>query len=201
MLKSNYKGAVRNLIDEFNKMPGIGVRTAERLAFYVLKSPFSQVKALSAALLRVKEAVRFCKICNNLSEGDVCDICGDDSRDKSVICVVEDPKDVNAVEKTHGYKGLYHVLLGTLSPLDGIGPSDLKINELVERLKKNRVKEVIIATNFNTEGEATAVYLSGILRPLKIKVSRVAYGIPVGSNIEYTDQATMVKALEGRKEI
>jgi len=200
-MKTSYKGPLKALIDEFNKMPGIGPRTAERLAFYILKTSAENGKALLAAITRVKETVRFCALCNNLSETETCEICNDPSRDRSIICVVEEPKEVIAIEKTGAFNGVYHVLLGTLSPLDGIGPADLKIEELIGRIKKGGVKEIIVATSFDTEGETTALYLARLLKPRGVKVSRVAYGIPVGSSIEYADQATVAKALDGRRDI
>ena len=189
------------LIEEFAKMPGIGPKSAQRLAFHVLRSSSNDALALSKAIGKVKESVRFCKICNNLSDEEMCDICNSKARDRSLLCVVEEPNDVAAIERAREYNGIYHVLLGSLSPLDGIGPSDLKIKELLERVKTDKFKEIIIATDFNTEGEATALYLMKQLTPLGARLTRVAYGIPVGGDIEYADQATILRAFEGRREL
>lgn len=189
------------LIEHFKKFPGIGQRTAQRLAFFVLKSPASYVKELSEALIKVKEVVRFCRLCNNLSDEDVCSICSDSERDKSVICVVEEPGDVIAVEKTGKFNGVYHVLLGSLSPLDGIGPDELKIKELINRVKEKKPKEIIVATNPDTEGETTALYLAKALKPFNIKLTRIGYGIPIGAELEYADQATLLKAIDSRREL
>jgi len=192
---------MRELVEKIGRLPGIGPKTAQRLAFHLLKTPRAEAEALAKAILKVKDSVRFCRVCNNLSDGEMCAVCADPGRERSVICVVEEPKDVVAIEKTGSFRGLYHVLLGSLSPLDGIGPDDLKIGELIERVRKERPKEVIIATDFNTEGEATALYLARELKGSGAKVTRMAYGIPVGSNIEYADQATLSKAFEGRRQM
>ncbi|MBI5143510.1 MAG: recombination protein RecR [Candidatus Omnitrophica bacterium] len=197
---SGFPISMKELILEFAKMPGIGPKTAQRLAFYILRASKADAEALSKAILKVKASVRFCKVCNNLSDEEICDICKSASRDKSILCVVEEPNDIVTIEKAGNFNGIYHVLLGSLSPLDGIGPSDLKIKELLERVKKERFKEIIIATDFNTEGEATALYLSKILKNSGARLTRVAYGIPVGSDLEYADQATIIKAFEGRRE-
>ena len=191
------------LVDEFAKMPGIGPKTAERLAFYVLHSSKSDAETFSKAILKVKESVRFCKECYNLSEDELCEICKSPARDKSVLCVVEEPNDIITIERALDFDGLYHVLLGSLSPLDGIGPSELKVQELLERVKKGSFKEIVIATGFNTEGEATALYLLRALKGCgsKAKLTRIAYGIPVGSALEHADQATISKAFEGRLEL
>ena len=201
MNKLSYARSMQVLIKEFSKMPGIGTRTAERLAFYVLKLPQEDAERLSQSILKVKSAIRFCKICNNLSEDEICLICQDESRDRSIACVVEEPNDVSAIEKTGRFNGVYHVLLGRLSPLDGIGPEALKIQELVERVKKDKIKELIMATNSDTEGETTALYIAKLFKSHKVKVTRLAYGIPVGSDLKYADQATLMKAIEGRLEI
>jgi recombination protein RecR len=192
---------MKALIEEFAKMPGIGPKTAQRLAFYILRSPRNDAEALSRAIVKVKESVRFCGICNNLSDEEFCEICKSPSRDKTILCVLEEPNDIIAIEKAGNFNGVYHVLLGSLSPLDGIGPSDLKIKELLDRTKKERFREIIIATDFNTEGEATALYLLKVLRNSGAKLTRVAYGIPVGGDLEYADQATIIKAFEGRRDI
>jgi recombination protein RecR len=197
----SFPDSMRNLVERIGRLPGIGPKTAQRLAFYILRSSRQEADELAKAILKVKESVRFCKICNNLSDGETCKICADPSRDKSVICVVEEPKDVVAIEKAGAYAGVYHVLLGSLSPLDGIGPGDLKIRELLERVKGDKPKEIIVATDFNTEGEATALYLVKELKASGVKITRVAYGMPVGSNLEYADQATIFKAFEGRRQL
>ena len=201
MNKLSYARSIQALIKEFSRMPGIGTKTAERLAFYILKLSHEEAERLADSILKVKSTIRFCKVCNNLSEGDTCLICQDGSRDKSIICVAEEPNDVSAMEKAGKFNGVYHVLLGRLSPLDGIGPESLKIKELIERVKKDKIREVLIATNSDTEGETTALYIAKILRPCKVKMTRLAYGIPVGSDLKYADQATLMKAIEGRLEI
>lgn len=198
---SGFPVSMKMLIEEFAKMPGIGPKSAQRLAFYILRASRNDAEALARAIGKVKESVRFCRICNNLSDEEICDICNSKTRDRSTLCVVEEPNDIIAIERAKEYKGVYHVLLGSLSPLDGIGPSDLKIKELLDRVKKERFKEIIIATDFNTEGEATALYLMKQLKDSGAKLTRVAYGIPVGSDIEYADQATILKAFEGRREV
>ena len=198
---SGFPVSMKSLIEEFSRMPGIGPKSAQRLAFYILRSAKSDAEALAKAVIKVKESVKFCRVCNNLSDEDLCDICKSSSRDKSLLCVVEEPNDVSTIEKAGNFKGLYHVLLGSLSPLDGIGPSDLKIKELIERVKKDKFGEIVIATDFNTEGEATAMYLMKVLKNSGSKLTRVAYGIPVGGDLQYADQATIVKAFEGRREV
>lgn len=198
---SGFPVSMKLLIGEFSKMPGIGPKSAQRLAFHILRSSKSDAEALSRAIGKVKESVRFCKICNNLSDEEMCDICNSRARDRSVLCVVEEPNDVAAIERAREYNGIYHVLLGSLSPLDGIGPSDLKIKELLERARTDKFKEIIIATDFNTEGEATALYLMKQLKSSGARLTRVAYGIPSGGDIEYADQATILRAFEGRREV
>ena len=197
---SGFPVSMRLLIEELAKMPGIGPKSAQRLAFHILRSSKNDAEALARAVRNVKESVRFCKTCNNLSDEETCDICKSKFRDRSTLCVVEEPNDIIAIERAKEYKGIYHVLLGSLSPLDGIGPSDLKIKELLERVRQEKFKEIIIATDFNTEGEATALYLMKQLKNSGAKLTRVAYGIPVGSDIEYADQATILKAFEGRRD-
>ena len=189
---------MQELIECFKSMPGIGSKTAERMAFHVLKAPAEEMVKFASIIKKVKEDVRFCKICGNLSETEVCSICNDTRRDKTIVCVIEEPKDLILIEKSGRYRGVYHVLFGAIAPLDGIGPEELRIKELLERIKEDRVKEVILATNSNAEGETTALYLSRELQPLKVKISRIAYGIPVGGNLDYIDQATLIRALEGR---
>jgi len=188
------------LIEEFSKLPGIGKKTAQRLAFHVLRIKKEEAENLAQAIMDVKEKIRYCSLCFNITEKDPCKICADKKRDRSLICVVEESKDVLAVEKTGQYNGAYHVLGGVLSPLDNIGPEDLKIKELLNRLKQKGVKEVILATNPSTEGEATAIYLAKLIKPLGIKVTRIARGLPSGGALEYADVNTLANAIEGRVE-
>ena len=192
---------VARLIEEFYKLPGIGPKSAQRLAYYLLRMPASEAQALAAAILDVKEKVGFCSICQNVTEVDPCRICASERRDRSVICVVEEPLDILAIERTQAYRGLYHVLHGAISPIDGIGPEDLKIDELLDRLRSDVVREVILATNPNLEGEATAMYLARLLRPLSLKVTCLARGLPAGGDLEYADDVTLTRALEGRQEM
>ena len=197
-----YSESVKKLIGEFEKLPGIGHKTAVRLAFYILESEEQVAKTMAEALVEAKQKIRFCSTCYNLSEGDKCDICANTKRDNSVICVVENVKDVVAMEKTHEYKGLYHVLHGAISPMNNISANDIKIKELVSRLSDESIKEVILATNPTIEGEATAMYISRIIKTIPgIKVSRIAHGIPVGGDLEYTDEITLIKAMENRREM
>ena len=198
---TDFPASMKFLIEEFSKMPGIGPKTAQRLAFYILRCPKNEAESLANAIRKVKESVRFCRVCNNLSDEDTCEICKSQSRNRGLLCVVEEPNDIVTIEKAGNFNGVYHVLLGSLSPLDGIGPGELKIKELIERVKKEKFKEIIIATDFNTEGEATALYLIRVLKGSGAKLTRVAYGIPVGGDLEYADQATIVKAFEGRREL
>jgi recombination protein RecR len=195
---SAYTKSMQELIDCFKNMPGIGAKTAERMAFYVLKAPADEMVKFSSVIRKVKEDMRFCKKCGNLSEAEICSICNDQRRDKTTVCVVEEPTDLILIEKSGRYKGVYHVLFGVISPLDGIGPEELRIKELLSRIKEDKVREVILATDSNAEGETTALYLSEHIKPLKIKISRIAYGIPVGGNLDYIDQATLIRAIEGR---
>lgn len=196
-----YTRTMEKLISEFTKLPGIGQKSAERLVMHILKSPRENALALSEAILKLKDSIGFCKNCFNLSEGEVCHICAGPQRDKTTVLVVESPKDVLAIEKSGAYRGLYHVLLGAISPLDGVGPDDLKIKELLRRIKSDKIKEVILATDADTEGETTALYISQLLKNQSVKMTRIAYGLPVGSHLEYADQATLAKALEGRNQI
>ena len=196
-----YSETVNKLINQFEKLPGIGHKTAVRLAFYILESDENVAKEFSETLVKAKKNVKFCSICYNLTEKDPCDICSNSKRDESTICVVENVKDVIAMEKTHEYKGKYHVLHGSISPMNNIFAGDIKIKELLERLKDDSIKEVILATNPTVEGEATAMYISRLIKPLGIKVTRIAHGIPVGGDLEYTDEITLIKALEGRTQM
>ena len=195
-----YSPSVEALITELNKMPGIGRKSAQRIAFYLLKIPEEEALTLAKTITAVKEKVTFCSICFNITEEDPCHICRDENRDATLLCIVEKPSDVIAVEKTGGFKGRFHVLGGALSPLDGIGPDELKVEELLARLD-GRVKEVILATNPNTEGEATALFLSKLIKPMGVKVSRIARGLPMGSDLDLADEMTLSRALEGRIEI
>ena len=188
------------LIEELQRLPGIGPKGAQRLAFHILKAPREQAERLADALRDVKTSVTYCSICNNITDADPCAFCRSDERDHHVICVVEEPQNVAAVEKTREFKGVYHVLMGALSPLQGIGPDNLKIKGLLSRIQHG-VNEVILATNPNVDGEATAIYLARLLKPLGVRVTRIAMGVPVGSDLEYADEVTMHKALEGRREV
>lgn len=192
---------VEKLIDQFAKLPGVGYKTAQRLAFHILSLPQSEVQEFADCLMGAKTTVTTCKVCHNLTQTEICKICSDESRDKTTICVVSDPKDLIAIEKTREFNGLYHVLHGSISPLNGIGPDQLKIRELLLRVGETDISEIIMATNPDTEGETTAIYLARLLKPFHIKITRLAYGIPVGGHLEYADQVTLSRALEGRREL
>jgi len=196
-----YEGAVQDLIDELGRLPGIGPKSAQRIAFHLLAAESPDVERLAATLLRVTNEVKFCAICGNVAESEVCRICGDPRRDVSVICVVEEPKDVLAVERTREFRGRYHVLGGAISPIDGIGPDDLRIRELLTRLQDGEVTELIIATDPNLEGEATATYLARLLKPMGLTITRLASGLPVGGDLEYADEVTLGRAFSGRRRI
>jgi recombination protein RecR len=195
-----YSDSIQRAIDELSKLPGIGRKSAQRLVFYLLKIPKHEVAELTKAIIDIKDKAKYCSTCNNITEHDPCSICANEKRNRTIICVVEEANDVMAFEKTGEFKGTYHVLGGSLSPLDGIGPDDLKIKELLKRLDSN-TEEIIIATNPNAEGEATALYLSKLIKPLGIKITRIARGIPIGTDIEYTDEITLARAIEGRSTI
>ncbi|WP_041710682.1 recombination mediator RecR [Clostridium pasteurianum] len=195
-----YPVAIEKLIEEFAKLPGIGHKTAQRLTLYVLNLPKEEVDEFSKALVKARGTIKYCSICGNFTDTDPCAICSNPSRDKKIICVVEEPKDIMAIEKVREYNGVYHVLHGVISPMSGKGPDSIKLKELVSRMK-DEIKEVIVATNPNVDGEATAMYISKLLKPLSIKVTRIAHGIPMGGDLEYADEITLSKALEGRKEI
>jgi len=197
----HYPEPVARLIDALQRLPGIGPKTAQRLTFFLLKRPVEEVRELSEALVAVKDRIVYCQTCFNVTDQDPCRICADPGRDGRLLCVVEEPNDLMAMERTGEYRGRYHVLLGALSPLDGIGPEDLKVRELLARLDAGGTQEVILATNPNVEGEATAIYLARLLRPLGARITRIARGLPVGGDLEYADQVTLSKALEGRREI
>lgn len=198
---SYYAAPVARLIEEFEKLPGIGHKTAQRLAFHVLNLSLEKANNLADSIKEAKQKIKYCTTCNNLTDVDPCNICSSPNRGHESICVVEDPKDVVAMERTREFKGLYHVLHGAISPMEGIGPDDIKIKELLLRIRDGNIQEVIIATNPNIEGEATAMYISKLLKPLGIKTTRIAHGIPVGGDLEYADEVTLAKALEGRREI
>ncbi|BCR03134.1 recombination protein RecR [Desulfuromonas versatilis] len=193
--------SLARLVAELGKFPGIGKKTATRLAFFLLRQSTSEAQALAEAILELKTRVGYCSVCFNITESDPCPLCTDAGRDERILCVVEDPQDLIAIERSRSFRGRYHVLHGALSPLDGIGPEDLKVAELLARLRDSPVEEVLIATNFTVEGEATALYLARLIHPLGIRVSRPAHGIPMGSDLEYVDEATVVRAVEGRREI
>lgn len=196
----NYYGnPVSRLIEELSKLPGIGGKSAQRLAFHIINMPEENALSLAQAITEAKNNIKYCSVCCNLTDSDICPVCSDPSRNKNIIMVVEDPRDMAAYERTNEFKGLYHILHGAVSPMNGIGPGELKIKELLNRLKDEETEEIIIATNPNVEGEATAMYLSRIIKPLGIKVSRIAHGVPVGGDLEYVDEVTLSRALEGRQ--
>lgn len=197
-----YSAAIDELIEKFERLPGIGHKSAERIAFYILEEMSDEdAKAMASQIVNTKQKIRLCEVCQNLTDESPCKICSSQKRDRSTICVVEGPEDVSAIENTHEYNGLYHVLHGALSPMDGIGPDDIKINELLLRLADSEAKEVILATNPTVNGTATAVYVSKLLAPFDVKVTRIAHGIPIGSDIEYADKITIIKAMESRREM
>ena len=198
---SYYSPSIEKLIESFEKLPSIGNKTAARLAFYILNASEEETNEFISNIQNAKKNLKYCSKCYNISDSEICPICSNKARDESVICVVEDVRDVVAMEKTHEFKGVYHVLHGSISPMNGIGPDDIKIKELLARLMDGKVKEVILATNPRVEGEATAMYISKLVKPLGVKVTRIAHGIPVGGDLEYTDEITLSKALEGRREI
>jgi recombination protein RecR len=198
---SPYEGPVQSLVDELGRLPGVGPKSAQRIAFYLLKSAPEDAKRLARAIVEAKERVSWCRRCFNFAEGDLCVYCRDERRDPTILCVVEEPRDIVAVERTQEYRGGYHVLLGAISPIEGIGPDQLKVKELLTRVGEEGVQEVILATNPNIEGEATAMYLARLLKPLGLRVTRIASGLPVGGDLEYADEVTLGRALEGRREV
>lgn len=193
--------SLQHLIDQFKRLPGIGGKSAQRLAFHVLRTPREDAERLCEAIRQVKDRVTYCTVCNNITDIDPCGICADEGRDRRSICVVEEPPNVNVIEKSGGHRGTYHVLMGAISPLSGVGPDDLKIKGLLTRIADGGVEEIILATNPTVEGEATAIYLARLLKPLGVRVTRIAMGIPVGSDLEYADDLTMTRSLEGRREL
>ncbi len=192
---------ISNMASELNRLPGVGKKTAQRLAYFIASMPLEDVRSLAVALWEGRKAIRFCETCGNYAASETCAVCADPARHNGQICVVRDPRDVAAIERMHEYTGLYHVLQGTLSPMNGIGPDQIRINELMTRLEKEKVSEVILATNPDVEGEATASYIARLLRPTGIRCTRLAHGMPVGGDLEYTDEVTLLKAMEGRREI
>ncbi len=196
-----FPAALQNLADQFARLPGVGSKTAQRLAFYVLSLPDGEAEEFANAILEAKQQVHTCPVCQNLTDRELCPICDDDTRDHSVVCVVADPKDVIAMERSREYRGVYHVLHGVISPLNHVTQDDIRIRELLKRVSQGKIKEVIMATNPDTEGEATAMYISRLLRPMEVKVTRLAYGMSVGSQLEYADEVTLTRALEGRQEM
>ena len=193
--------SLENLIDKFAALPGVGRKSAQRLAFHILSLPEGEAEAFASAIVEARSSVHCCSVCQNLTEGDVCPICSSDRRDKSTICVVSEPRDVLSIERSREYNGVYHVLHGVLSPMSHIGPDDIRISELMKRVSTGGVNEIIMATNPDTEGEATAMYISRLVKPFDVRVTRLAYGIPVGSNLEFADDATLTRAMEGRTEM
>lgn len=193
--------AISRLVNQLSKLPGIGRKTAQRLAYHIISLPEEQVRELAVSIFNGKKQVHFCPICGNFTDVDPCAICSDMNRRKDVICVVKDPRDVNAMERMRDYHGLYHVLHGVISPMDGVGPDDIRIRELMERLSDGTVKEVVLATNPDVEGEATAAYIARLIKPMGIEVTRIAHGVPVGGELEYTDEVTLLRAFQGRREI
>jgi recombination protein RecR len=196
-----YEGPIQELIDQLARLPGIGPKSAQRLAFWLVKAPAEDAKRLSRAIVEAKERIFFCRECGNVAEGDLCRICRDPGRDMTVLCVVEEPKDAATIEKAGVVKGRYHILGGAISPLDGVGPEDLRVQELLDRVGRDDVTEVILATNPNLEGNATAMYVAAMLKPLGVRVTRLASGLPVGGDLEYADEVTHSQALEGRREM
>lgn len=192
---------IQRMVSELARLPGIGQKTAQRLAYHIVGLPLEEVHALAAALWQGRKAIRYCERCGNFSAGELCAVCADEQRANGQICVVRDPRDVAAMERMHDYHGLYHVLHGTLSPMDGIGPNDIRIKELITRIGTEEVSEVILATNPDIEGEATATYIARILKPMGVRCTRIAHGVPVGSDLEYADEVTLSKAMEGRREL
>lgn len=196
-----YTKPLAKVIEEFQKLPGIGPKSAQRIVFHLLKLPLNEVRQFSNAIIDAKEKIKYCKVCFNMSSNDPCEICADERRDDTVICVVSETKDLIAIERTKEYKGLYHILQGVISPLDGIGPDDVRIKELLQRTSSGKIQEVILALNPSVEGEATSLYISKFLKTLGIKVSRIAFGLPVGGDLDYADEITLARAIEGRREL
>ena len=201
IIMSNFPSSLEKLVEAFARLPGVGSKSAQRMAFYILSLDYAEAKSFADAIMAAKGEVHRCSVCQNLTDSDICPICADHKRDQTLICVVSDPKDLIAMERSREYTGVYHVLHGVISPMNHIGPDDIAVKELLERINSGQVSEVIMATNPDTEGEATAMYISRLIKPLGIKVSRIAYGIPVGGHLEFADDATLFRALEGRREM
>ena len=193
--------AIAKLVNQLSKLPGVGRKTAQRLAYHIIALPEDQVRELAVAIFNGKKQIHFCPICGNYTDTDPCPICADGSRRRDIVCVVRDPRDVNALERMREYDGLYHVLHGVISPMDGVGPDDIRIRELMSRLASGEIKEVVLATNPDVEGEATAAYISRLIKPMGVKVTRIAHGVPIGGELEYTDEVTLLRAFQGRREI
>ena len=193
--------AIARLVNQLSKLPGVGRKTAQRLAYHIIGLPEAQVRELAAAIFNGKKQVHFCPVCGNYTDVDPCAICADPSRRHDIVCVVKDPRDVNAMERMRDYNGLYHVLHGVISPMDGVGPDDIRIRELMSRLAADEIEEVVLATNPDVEGEATAAYISRLIKPMGVRVTRIAHGVPVGGELEYTDEVTLMRAFQGRTEI
>ena len=193
--------AIARLVNQLSKLPGVGRKTAQRLAYHIIALPEDQVRELAVAIFNGKKQIHFCPICGNYTDTDPCPICADSSRRKDIVCVVRDPRDVNALERMREYDGLYHVLHGVISPMDGVGPDDIRIRELMTRLASGEIKEVVLATNPDVEGEATAAYISRLIKPMGVKVTRIAHGVPIGGELEYTDEVTLLRAFQGRREL
>ena len=193
--------AIAKLVNQLSKLPGVGRKTAQRLAYHIIALPEDQVRELAVAIFNGKKEIHFCPVCGNYTDTDPCPICADSSRRRDIVCVVRDPRDVNALERMREYDGLYHVLHGVISPMDGVGPDDIRIRELMSRLASGEIKEVVLATNPDVEGEATAAYISRLIKPMGVKVTRIAHGVPIGGELEYTDEVTLLRAFQGRREI
>ena len=193
--------AIAKLVNQLSKLPGVGRKTAQRLAYHILALPEEQVRELAVAIFNGKKQIHFCPVCGNYTDTDPCAICADGSRRRDIVCVVRDPRDVNAMERMREYNGLYHVLHGVISPMDGVGPDDIRIRELMSRLAEGEIQEVVLATNPDVEGEATAAYISRLIKPMGVKVTRIAHGVPIGGELEYTDEVTLLRAFEGRREL
>ena len=193
--------AIAKLVNQLSKLPGVGRKTAQRLAYHIIGLPEEQVRELAVAIFNGKKQIHFCPVCGNYTDSETCAICGDSSRRRDIVCVVKDPRDVNAMERMREYNGLYHVLHGVISPMDGVGPDDIRIRELMTRLAGGEIREVVLATNPDVEGEATAAYISRLIKPMGVKVTRIAHGVPIGGELEYTDEVTLLRAFEGRREL
>lgn len=198
---NEYASSMKKLIESLKKLPGVGPKSAQRLAFHILEVPLSEVEELTFSIINAKKNIKNCSVCFNMTDKDPCEICSDQNRDKKIVCVIEEPKDLMAIERSRSYKGLYHVLGGAISPLDGLGPDSLRIRELIHRVAEEKIEEVVLAMNPTTEGDVTATYIIGLLKPFGVRVTRIAYGLPIGGDLDYADEATLSKSFEGRREI